>query len=333
MKILIATPTGRIGRRIVPELLAPEFSVRVIARDLARLPAEIRPQVEVVPGSIDDAVTLRRALEGVDAMLWHVPGESCQETNVELHYERFAVAARLAVRKARTPRVVTISAGGKGLARKAGPISALHAMEETLNESGAAIRHLRCGFFLENLLPQARSIAERGFLSYPMPGDVAIPMAAVTDIADVALRWLVRRDWQGIEAVAVHGAESLTLVQAAAVMEQTLERPVQYREVSANHYVRTLVEGGASAEYAWSQAAMFSELGQGILNAEPRILESTTSTTLAAWTETELLPAIELFRAQKTAAAHAPNLNPTLHQIRNCQCGRTTFTYETQRIP
>jgi uncharacterized protein YbjT (DUF2867 family) len=333
MKILIATPTGRIGRRIVPELLAPEFSVRVIARDPARLPEDIRQQVEVVRGSTDDAATLRRALDGMDAMLWCVPSESCQETDVEVHYERFAVAARLAIRKARTPRVVTISAGGKGLARRAGPISALHAMEEILNKSGAAIRHLRCGFFMENFLSQARSISERGSICYPMPVAVAIPMAAVTDIADVALRWLVRRDWQGIEGVAVHGAESLSFVQAAAVMEQTLERPVQYREVSANHYVRTLVEGGASAEYARSQAEMFSELGQGILGAEPRTAESTTPTTLAAWTETVLLPSIEWLRSQETAAAPAPNLNPALHQIRNCVCGRTNYEYETQRIP
>jgi len=62
MNILVTNPTGRIGRKLVPELLAPEFSVRVIVRDPARLPQETRHQVEVVPGSTDDAATLRRAL-------------------------------------------------------------------------------------------------------------------------------------------------------------------------------------------------------------------------------------------------------------------------------
>jgi uncharacterized protein YbjT (DUF2867 family) len=90
MKILVTTPTGKIGRRIVPELLAPEFSVRVIVRDPNRLPEEIREQVEVVCGSTDDGPTLRRALDGVDAMFWCVPTESLQGTNVERHYERFA---------------------------------------------------------------------------------------------------------------------------------------------------------------------------------------------------------------------------------------------------
>ena len=68
MKILVTTPTGNIGRQIVRELLAPEFSVRVIVRDPSRLPEEIRRQAEVVHGSADDATTLRRALDGVEAL-------------------------------------------------------------------------------------------------------------------------------------------------------------------------------------------------------------------------------------------------------------------------
>ena len=121
MKILVTTPTGKIGRRVLRELLAPEFSVRVVARDPARLPEDVRHQVEVVRGSTDDVATLRCALDGVETLFWCVPAESLQETNVELHYERFACAAWQAVRQAGTPRIVTVSVGGKGLARKAGP--------------------------------------------------------------------------------------------------------------------------------------------------------------------------------------------------------------------
>src|SRR5262245_56255578 len=115
MKILITAPTGKIGRKIVPELLAPEFSVRVVVRDPARLPEEIRQQVEVVRGSTDDPATLHRALDGVEALFWCVPTEPLLEVNVRWHYERFASAAFQALRKAGTPRVVTISAVGKGL--------------------------------------------------------------------------------------------------------------------------------------------------------------------------------------------------------------------------
>jgi uncharacterized protein YbjT (DUF2867 family) len=93
MRILVTNPTGRIGRSIVPELLAPEFSIRLIARNPARLPAEVREEAEIIRGSADDAATLRRALDGVEAMFWCVPTESLLETNGEGHYERFARAA------------------------------------------------------------------------------------------------------------------------------------------------------------------------------------------------------------------------------------------------
>jgi uncharacterized protein YbjT (DUF2867 family) len=293
MKILVTTPAGNIGRRVLSELLAPEFSVRVISPDPGRLPEEIREQVEAIRGSTDDPAALRRALEGVESLFWCVPTESLRETNLRGHYERFARAASRAVREARTPRVVTISAAGKGLARNAGPISGLHAMEDILNESGAAIRHLRCGSFMENFLCQARPIRERGVLSYPMPGHIPIPIVAVGDIADSALRWLVRRDWTGIAGVAVHGPQDLSYIQAADIMERILERPVHYKEASANHYVQTLVGCGASAEYAQSLVEMFAELARGITRTEPRTAESTTATTLAAWTERELLPLVE----------------------------------------
>ena len=292
MKILITTPTGNIGRRIVRELLAPEFSVRVIVRDPARLPEEVRTQVKVIRGSLDDATTMRRALDGVEALFFCVPTESRQEMNVRGHYERFASAAAEAIRAARTPRVVTISAGGKGRARNAGPISALHAMEDILNKSGAAIRHLRCGMFMENILWQTQAIAEHGVLSYPMPGHIPIPMVAVTDIADVALRWLARRDWSGVASVAVHGPEDLSYSQVAAVVERVLERPVRYREVAANAYMQTLVGRGASVAYAQSLVAMFTELAAGIAQAEPRTFDTTTSTTLSEWVRQELLQPI-----------------------------------------
>jgi len=302
MKILVTTPTGNIGRRVLAELLAPEFSVRVLARNPSRLPEDIRDQIEVVHGSTDDAAALRRALDGVEALFWCVPPASLQETDLRGHYERFARAGCQAIGEAGTPRVVTISAAGKGLARNAGPISGLHAMEDILNESGAAIRHLRCGAFMENFLRQSQPICEHGILSLPMPGHIAIPMAAVTDIADVALRWLVRRDWAGITSVAVHGPEDLSYNQAVAIIEQVLERPVRYQEMPADDYVQSLVRSGASVQCARGLAAMFAELSRGIIRAEPRTPQSTTPTTLAAWTERELLPLAETLSAAVSSA-------------------------------
>ena len=300
MKILVTTPSGKIGRKVLGELLAPEFTVRVMTRDPARLPREILDQVEAVPGSTDDPAALRRALNGVEALFWCVPTESIRETNVRGHYERFAGAASKAVRQAGTPRVVSISAGGKTLERNAGRVTGLQAMENILNQSGAAIRHLRCGLFMENFLDQSRAICESGYFSYPIPGHIPISMVAVSDVADAALRWLVRRDWTGVAGVAVHGPQALSYNQAAAVLERILDRPVGYKEAAVNHYVQSLVGCGASAEYARSLVEMFAELARAITRTGPETVESTAMTTLAAWTERELLPLVNSFGSQSS---------------------------------
>jgi len=289
MRILVTTPSGIVGRQIVRELLSPEFSVRVIARDPARLPSEVREQVDVIHGSMDELTTLRQALNDVEAVFYCLPSPSMQMRDLRGHYERFARSAAQAIREAGTPRVVTISAAGKGRAQNAGPISGLHIAEDILNESGAAIRHLRCGAFMENLLPQAQAITERGVFSYPMPGQVAMPMVATADVADAALRWLVRRDWRGIAGVAVHGPENLSCHQVAAGIERVLERPVRYQEVATNAFVQSLVSRGASTEYAQSLVAMFSELAQGVARVEPNTNEIATPTTLGTWVREALL--------------------------------------------
>ncbi len=293
MKILVTTPGGQIGRRVLSELLAPEFSVRIIAREPSRLPAEIREEVEIIQGSADDAAVLRQALDGVEAIFWCVPSERWLAAGVEHHYERFARAGCEAIREAGTPRVVTMSAVGKGLARNAGPISDMHSVENILNQSGAAIRHLRCGWLMENLLRQAERIFGRGLFSYPMSGHVALPMVAATDVADVALRWLVKPGWDDIKSVRVHGAGDLSLAQAATILERVLDQPVRYREASAEEYVQDLIRSGASVQFARRQTAMLAELARGISRAEPCTSESTTPTTLAAWTKAELLPLAE----------------------------------------
>jgi uncharacterized protein YbjT (DUF2867 family) len=212
MKILITTPSSRIGRRVLNELLAPEFSVRIIARHLARLPENILEQVEVVQGSTDEAATLRRALDGVEALFWRVPSAPFQEENVQGHHERFTRAACEAVRVMGIPRVVAISATVTRFAPNAAPDSGPRAMEAILNESGAAIRHLRCVPSVENLLSPIPENSGR-FSSF-VPKRFPIRMAAASDISDVALRWLARRDWEGIRAIEVPGPEDRCQGQA-----------------------------------------------------------------------------------------------------------------------
>jgi hypothetical protein len=128
-------------------------------------------------------------------------------------------------------------------------------------------------------------------------------MTAAKDVADAALRCLVRRDWSGIRRISVLGPGDLSFNQAAAILEQVLDAPVRYTPVAADDYVRNLVRSGASLHHALSAAATFAALARGIRRAETPAADSTRSTTLADWTSSELLPMLKATRWRPEAGA------------------------------
>jgi hypothetical protein len=200
MKILLTTPTGTLGARILGELLGPEFEVRVMTPHPERLPYAIREQVEVVSGSGDDPSMLRAALEGVESLFWCVPPPPNEGVNATDYYERFSRAVCSSIRAARTPRVVVVYERLTGTEE-------LQRVEAILNESGAAIRHIH------PVAPVASisvSLADNPAFPLAEPGRIVIAPDFSHDMVDSVLRWLVRRDWDEIEIVQVGAKGSIT---------------------------------------------------------------------------------------------------------------------------
>ena len=79
--IVLTTPTGNIGSKVLRGLLTSSEPVRLIARDPAKLPPDLPATVEIVPGRTDVPETLRRALKGADAFFWCQP-----DTPTSAHY-------------------------------------------------------------------------------------------------------------------------------------------------------------------------------------------------------------------------------------------------------
>lgn len=129
MMILITTPTGNVGSRVLRDLAQRKpGAVRVIVRHPEKLPQEIRESVEVIVGSHDDPPTLIRALEGVNAMFWCQP-DSITAEDYYGFYRDFASAGCAAIQHQQTPRVVVLSATGGAFNGQAGPITALQQMK------------------------------------------------------------------------------------------------------------------------------------------------------------------------------------------------------------
>lgn len=289
--IVVTTPTGQIGSKVVGLLLVAGEAVRVVVRDPARLAPEVRDKVEVVQGSTDDEEVLSRAFEGAESLFWLVP-PSFQEAGDAEYYLRFTRPACRAIRSRGVKRVVGISALGRGGAKNAGPVSATFAADAEIESTGVDYRALWCPGFMENVLRYVGTIKSEGAFYLPCRPDLKVPLAATRDIAGSAVRLLLDRSWTGQGWLAVLGPEDLSLNDVAAIMSDVLGRPVRYRQVPAEAYKAQLIRYGANEVFAQGLIDMFAAKDAGIDNTVPRDAENTTPTSFRQWCEEVLKPAV-----------------------------------------
>ncbi|BCJ54147.1 hypothetical protein Asp14428_56220 [Actinoplanes sp. NBRC 14428] len=137
--IVVTTPTGTIGRQVVHQLLDAGEPVRVIVRDPARLPAEIRDQVRSVIGTHNDPAGLAQAFADADAVFWLVPPDA-QAPSLASYYVDFTRPAAAALTAHPVGRVVGISALGRGTPKPPMPATSRHPWPWTTSSRRRASR-------------------------------------------------------------------------------------------------------------------------------------------------------------------------------------------------
>lgn len=292
--IVITTPTGSIGSKILEKVIASGESVRVIARDPARLPAAIRERIEVVPGSHGDPEVVNQAFAGADAVFWLVPPDM-QARSVHTAYVDFSRPACEAFQTQGVKRVVGVSALGRGWPgskSKAGLVSASLAMDELIAGTGVSYRALTMPSFMDNLLGQADAIKSKGMFFSPISGDLKAPTCATGDIADAAATLLLDTSWSGRENVPVLGPEDLSNNDLAQIMSEVLGKPVRFQQIPLEAFRERVAGFGASEAMAQAYVDMMTAKNEGLDNAEPRTPESTTPTSFRQWCEEVLKPAV-----------------------------------------
>ena len=288
--IVITTPTGHIGRQLVRDLLDGGEAVRVIARDPAKLDADVRDRVEVVPGSHGDPAVVDRAFAGADAVFWLAPPTPSAAT-LDAAYAGFARPACAAFRRHRVGHVVGVSALGRGWPGPAGLVTATLAMDDAIAATGVAYRALTMPGFMDNVLMQLVPIQTRGMIFGPKPADQKAPTCATRDIAAAAARLLSDRSWAGVGHVAVLGPEDLSFDDMARIMSDVLGRPIRYQQVTMDAFGAQLAGHGMTPAMVRGMVEMFRAKNEGMDNAEPRTAASTTPTTFRQWCQDVLRPA------------------------------------------
>ena len=303
--ILVTTPTGHIGSRVVRQLLAAPggHTVRVLARDAGRLPATVRERAEVHTGALDEGDALTRALDGADRFFFLIPPARPDVPDWLGWMRETAAHALRAVAAAGAPRTVFLSSSGAHR-DDLGPVSVLGEVERQLAGVVPDLAVLRPGYYFENALAAVPTIAGQGAIYGVYDPELAFPQIATRDIGDAAARWLADGGWRGHHLQALHGPRDLSMRELAADAAEALGRPVQYVQVP----IEAVAAGMAGAGVGESIVREYSRMLTGLADSrfehpEPRTPETTTPTTFAAWAAEVLRPAVEGAGAPAGAAA------------------------------
>lgn len=290
--IVITTPTGSIGHQTLAHVIAAGERVRVIARDPSRLPGEVRERVEVVKGSTKDQAVVSEALAGADSVLWVLPPEPAA-ASLHAHAMDFTRPLCDAVAAHGVPRVVAVSSLGRGVARDAGQISGVFAMDHLIESTGVHYRSLAMPGFMENMLRQLHPLTAQGAFYGTLPAGRKAPTVATRDIAAAAAALLADSTWTGQRQVPLPGPEDLSPDDQARIMSEVLGRPIAYRRLPAEALASDLVSRGASAAWARGLVAMSAAVDAGVYEAEPfPDRAAATPTTFRQWCQDTLLPAV-----------------------------------------
>lgn len=292
--IVVTAPTGRIGAKLVDQLLAADAEVRVIARHPDKLAPEIRDRVEVVTGSHGNPDVVRKAFVGADAVFWLLLADQ-QASSLESAFVDATRPAIEAIRECNISHVVSISALGRGTAyeHQAGLVTGSLAMDDALAETGTNLRSLVMPGFMDNLLWQTELIKGQGFFAESQPGDLRLPRVATKDIAAVAASLLLHRDWTGVAEVPVLGPEDLSENEMAAIMSQVLGREINFRLLAYDDYKAMMMQRGSSEVIAQAMVDMAIAKVNGLDQGVVRTPQNSTPTSFRQWCEEFLKPALD----------------------------------------
>ncbi len=287
MKVVVTTPTGNIGSKIVKNLVVARIRPVVIARDPAKIDAAYHPYLDIIQGDLLDGKSLAAATKGADALFWLSPPLYGQSNPVG-HYERLGQAAVEAIQTEGIARVIHLSSVGGEHTSGIGLISGLARNEVALNTTSAAIRHLRAGFFFENFLMQLEAI-KNGQYYTNVPLDHPTTFIATQDIADHATGWLLQSGWTDQEVRFVTGLNALTTREAVAQVSEGLGRTITPIEIPDAAVRETLIAQGGHPDFADGYVEMINGLRSLPLELEYSP-ETYGAISLAEWAFAHLRP-------------------------------------------
>jgi uncharacterized protein YbjT (DUF2867 family) len=246
---VIAGVTGNTGSVVANTLLDQGEKVRLLVRDEKKAEPFRARGAEVAIASIDDVVSLKRAVAGAKGVYALVPPDMATEDPIG-RGKRIVDNWARAVGDIHT---VFLSSVGAQHATGTGPIQYLHTAEKSFKNA----TFIRAAYFLENWGSVLGAARGDGVLPTFEKPDTRFSMVATKDIGLTAAQALLDAKPGVIELAGPH---DLTPAEVAATVGKLLGRDVKPIHVSGDAIVNTLTGFGISK----AVASLFREMAEAI---------------------------------------------------------------------
>jgi uncharacterized protein YbjT (DUF2867 family) len=286
--IVVTGATGKIGSKIISDLLSQTKKVRCIARSPKELQPFTRKGAEASAGSLEDTSFLTKAFSGAEAVFTMIP-PNYSTPHFRGYQNKVGASIAEAIEKSGVRYVVNLSSQGAHLPDRTGPIKGLHDQEERLNTlKEVNILHMRPTYFMENLLMYIPMIKNMGIAGSAINGGQKFAMIATKDIATAATEHLIKRDFVKKSVRDFLGQRDLSLDEAISVIGKRINKPrLRYVQFSYEEAKRALMESGLSEHISNLFIEMSRALNEGLFAVNvPRTEENTTATSIEEFAET-----------------------------------------------
>ena len=262
MKIVVTTPTGNIGSKLVPILLQRGAELTLIARHPEKLKDLGAHGVKVVKGEHSDPTVLKQALQNADSLFFLIPPPYGSHDPIG-DYRKFGEAAASVASKLPDLHVVFLSSAGANRVHGTGLIEGLYQAEEKLRASVKNVTALRANLFMENVLSSIPTILKDSVIYGIVSGSRRLPQVATGDIAAVATDVLLARQ-PGQHVVDVTGPEDISFEQAAQYIGTGVGKPVRNMVIPPEQFEKAAQQMGFTPEVAREFVTMEKAIDTGL---------------------------------------------------------------------
>lgn len=268
MKYVVTGSLGHISKPLVQQLVGAGHAVTVISSSADR--AHDITAIGATPaiGSVTDVTFLTATFLGADVVYTMVP-PTWDAPDWKAHIHNVGKNYAAAIKASGVAKVVNLSSIGAHMPNGCGPVSGLYWVEAELNAlDGVDVVHLRPGFFYYNFLSQLGLIRHMGIMGVNYGVDTKMVLVHTTDIADVAVGFMLNPQFAGKSTQYISSDECTTTYVAATIGAAIGKPDLPWVNFTNEESLNGMLQAGLSNEVASNYTEMGAAMASGQMSAD-----------------------------------------------------------------